>query len=103
MWRICSKQMVGTAAFELQESQLRALLDQPWDHVLPSHGNPVIGGAKEKYSKALTNAEFTTPMRVMITIFDIKSGGPLRKKCGLFLGLAVVVAVAAVAIRWRST
>lgn len=34
-------------------SQIRALLDQPFDHVLPSHGTPVLGGAKEAFRAAI--------------------------------------------------
>ncbi len=33
--------------------QLRALLDEPFDHVVPSHGAPVLGGARDKYRPAL--------------------------------------------------
>jgi hypothetical protein len=37
-------------------AELRALLDLPFEHVLPSHGTPVIGGAREKYRPAITAA-----------------------------------------------
>ena len=36
------------------ESEVRAILDIDFDHVLPAHGDPVIGKAKEKYRPALT-------------------------------------------------
>lgn len=35
---------------------LLALLELPFDHVLPSHGSPVLGGAREKFRPALVKA-----------------------------------------------
>ncbi len=35
---------------------LRALLTQPFENVLPSHGKPVIGGAKAAYTPAIERA-----------------------------------------------
>ncbi len=32
---------------------LRAVLDLPFDHVLPSHGAPVVGGARDAYRPAI--------------------------------------------------
>jgi len=34
-------------------SDMRAILDLKFDHLLPSHGFPVIGGAKDKYRPAI--------------------------------------------------
>ena len=34
-------------------SDMRGILDLRFDHVLPSHGGPVIGGAKDKYRPAI--------------------------------------------------
>ncbi|WP_105168632.1 hypothetical protein [Pseudoalteromonas sp. T1lg23B] len=34
-------------------NELRAILNLPFEHVLPIHGQPVIGNAKEKYTKAI--------------------------------------------------
>lgn len=34
-------------------AQLRALLDEPFEHLVPSHGAPVLGGARDKYRPAL--------------------------------------------------
>ncbi|MCA9623535.1 MAG: hypothetical protein KC731_31150 [Myxococcales bacterium] len=35
---------------------LRAILDTPFEHVLPSHGAPVIGDARERYRPAVERA-----------------------------------------------
>lgn len=35
---------------------LRSILDLPFEHVLPGHGIPVIGGAREKYRPAIEEA-----------------------------------------------
>lgn len=37
-------------------AELRAVLDLPFEHVLPSHGTPVIGGARDAYQPALEAA-----------------------------------------------
>jgi hypothetical protein len=37
-------------------AELRAVLDLPFEHVLPAHGEPVRGNAREKYRPALTAA-----------------------------------------------
>ncbi len=34
--------------------EIRGILDLPFDHVLPAHGEPVIGDAKERYRAAIT-------------------------------------------------
>jgi hypothetical protein len=36
--------------------ELEGILALPFEHVLPSHGDPVIGGAREKYRPAVTAA-----------------------------------------------
>ena len=87
MWRMSAKQLGGAAAFERQESQLRALLDLPWEHVLPSHGNPKIGGAKEAYSKSLRTADFTTGMRLWALTYEAQ-----LKKHQVLLVLALLAA-----------
>jgi hypothetical protein len=40
-------------------SELRAVLDLDFDHVLPAHGAPVLGGAKAAYRAALEKAAAT--------------------------------------------
>lgn len=37
-------------------AQLRALLDESFEHLVPSHGAPVLGGARDKYRPALERA-----------------------------------------------
>ena len=37
-------------------SELRGVLDLEFEHVLPAHGSPVLGGAKESYRPALERA-----------------------------------------------
>ncbi len=39
---------------------LRALLDLDFEHVLPGHGTPVIGGAREKYRPVIERVTGTT-------------------------------------------
>ncbi len=34
--------------------EVRAILDLPFEHVLPGHGFPVIGDARAKYTPAIT-------------------------------------------------
>eukprot|EP01052_Picozoa_sp_SAG31_P003556 SAG31_NODE_138_length_22877_cov_29.540917_13_plen_362_part_00 len=88
MWRVFTKQCGGAAAFERQESQLRALLDLPWDHVLPSHGNPKLGNAKEAFSKSLTSAEFTVRMRIWALMSELQ-----LKKCRVLLLLLLLASI----------
>lgn len=38
---------------EPKESDVRAIIDLPFNHVLPGHGSPVIDGAKQKFTPAL--------------------------------------------------
>ncbi len=37
-------------------SQVKSLLDVPFDTVLPAHGGPVVGGAKDKFRPAIERA-----------------------------------------------
>lgn len=46
-------------------AELLGILDLPFDHVLPSHGVPVIGGARASYRKAILEAaQWATSARV---------------------------------------
>lgn len=55
---------VGPAWFKNAKpdhAELRAVLDLPFDHLLPAHGSPVVGGAKESYRPAIERV--TAPAR----------------------------------------
>ena len=53
MTKPCQMGPMWKVSLQPDMSDLRALLDLPWDSVLPSHGEPVLGGAKEKYRESL--------------------------------------------------
>ena len=35
------------------KEEIRGILDLEFDHVLPAHGRPVVGGAKEKFRPSI--------------------------------------------------
>lgn len=52
--RLCPRQWLGKPTHEDLRTTLRPLLDLPVEHVLVSHGRPVIGNAKRELARALT-------------------------------------------------
>jgi hypothetical protein len=52
--RLCPRQWLGKPTHEDLRTSLRPLLDLPVEHVLVSHGRPVVGGAKRELARALT-------------------------------------------------
>jgi hypothetical protein len=52
--RLCPRQWLGKPTHEDLRTSLRPLLDLPVEHVLVSHGRPVVGDAKRELARALT-------------------------------------------------
>ena len=52
--RLCPKQWLGKPTHEDLRTSLRPLLDLPVEHVLVSHGRPVVGNGKRELARALT-------------------------------------------------
>jgi glyoxylase-like metal-dependent hydrolase (beta-lactamase superfamily II) len=51
--RLCPERWLGAGTHEDLRTMLRALLDLPVEHVLVSHGEPVLGGGREALAAVL--------------------------------------------------
>jgi glyoxylase-like metal-dependent hydrolase (beta-lactamase superfamily II) len=52
--RLCPRQWLGKPTLEDLRTSLRPLLELPVEHVLVSHGLPVVGNGKRELARALT-------------------------------------------------
>jgi hypothetical protein len=52
--RLCPERWLGKATHEELRASLRPLLDLPVEHVLVSHGEPVIGNGKRELARVLS-------------------------------------------------
>ncbi|WP_196140507.1 hypothetical protein [Aliikangiella sp. G2MR2-5] len=62
--------------------ELRQLLTLPFEHVLPIHGEPVIGNAKNKYRKAIERFASRSDAKQWHSNTDSNTGHPEREMRG---------------------